>query len=86
MHELALDAAESAELLDLIEGEGCCALVYDGVGRLYDELTEQGAGRPCLWRLSEEERQELLPELEDCAETIECETLDRLVARLSSLG
>lgn len=79
MHELELDAAE---LLELIEGEGSCALAYDASARLYDELVERAPSAACLWRLSDDERRELLPELEECAETIERAVLDRLVACL----
>jgi hypothetical protein len=82
MHELELDAADSAELLELIEGEGSCALAYDASARLYDELVERAPSAACLWRLSDDERRELLPELEECAETIERAVLDRLVACL----
>lgn len=71
MHELEFDEAESAELLELIEGEGSCALSYDAIGRLYDELTDRKQGRGCLWRLTEPERMEIARELEECAETIE---------------
>lgn len=84
MHDLELDAADSAELLELIEGEASCALAYDAIARLYDELTERPTGAACLWRLAEDERQELLPELEECAETIERSVLDRLVAGLQT--
>lgn len=84
LHELELDPDDSAELLELVEGEASCALVYDAVGRLYDELAS-GSGRECRWRLAEEERQDLLPELEECADTIELPVLDRLVARLQAL-
>ncbi len=85
MHELELDPADSAELLELIEGEASCAFAYDAVIRLYDELAGPGMGQARLWRLTEEERQELLPELEECAETIEGEAFDRLVTRLEAL-
>lgn len=82
MHELELDAADAAELLELIEGEGSCALAYDASARLYDELVERAPSAACLWRLSDDERRALLPELEECAETIERAVLDRLVACL----
>lgn len=81
MPELELAAADAAELLELIEGEASCALAYDAVGRLYDELTDAG-GEACRWSLSEEELEELLPELEECVETIERPVLGRLVGEL----
>lgn len=86
MHELEFDEAESAELLELIEGEGSCALSYDAIGRLYDELTDRKQGRGCLWRLTEPERMEIARELEECAETIELSVLDGLVRRLGDLA
>ena len=86
MHELALDAADATELLELIEGEASCALAYDAVARLYDELSERMPSAACLWRLREDERRELLPELEECAETIERAMLDRLVASQQALS
>ena len=85
MHEIKLDAAESAELLEIFEGEGSCSLAFDAMARLYDELASQPLGSGCLWRLSEPERQEILPELEECAETVERAALDRLVCRLQTL-
>lgn len=86
MHELEFDEAESAELLELIEGEGSCALSFDAIGRLYDELADRKQGRGCLWRLTEPERMEIARELEESAETIELAVLDGLVRRLGELA
>ncbi len=71
--------------LELIVGEASCALAYDAIARLYDELVERPPNGACVVRLTEDERQKLLPELEECAETIERPVLDRLVAGLHAL-
>jgi hypothetical protein len=84
MHELELDAADSAELLELIEGKAGYALTNDAIARLYDALSERPLSAACRWRLTEDERQELLQELEECAQTIERAVLDLLVTSLQT--
>ena len=60
---------EADELLEFVEGEGSCILVYDAGSRLYDRLCERVPGEPCRWQLDESEAAEMRAELEDCADT-----------------
>jgi hypothetical protein len=66
--EIVFSGGEADELLEFIEGEGSCALVYDAGSRLYDLLCERAPGEPCRWTIEPVEAAEMVDEVADCAD------------------
>ncbi|HEY6053759.1 MAG TPA: hypothetical protein VIU86_07485 [Gaiellaceae bacterium] len=86
MAEIVFSGAEADELLEFVEGEGSCILVYDAGSRLYDRLCERAPGEPCRWQLDESEAAEMRAELDDCADTAWAAVATQLAARLRAIA
>jgi hypothetical protein len=86
MAEIVFSGAEADELLEFVEGEGSCILVYDAGARLYDQLCGRAPGEPCRWQVDEAEAAAMRDELEDCAETAWAAVATPLAARLHAIA